>query len=107
MSADTAWRSALCIFAADHPAAKGHFPDNPIIPGAVLLQEAIAAITIATSRELRSGAIRAAKFLAPVRPGDRMQVRWHIARTQEIKFECSLETGLVVTGSLTLGEDAA
>ena len=33
-----------CPFVPDHPTAAGHFPCNPIIPGAVLLSAALRAI---------------------------------------------------------------
>lgn len=56
--------------AADHPAAAGHFPGNPLVPGVVLLDEVISAL-----REERFGipsAVRIvqAKFHAPVKFGE-------------------------------------
>jgi len=36
--------SLKVCFSADHPVAAGHFPGNPIIPGAMLLDEVLQAI---------------------------------------------------------------
>jgi 3-hydroxymyristoyl/3-hydroxydecanoyl-(acyl carrier protein) dehydratase len=83
--------------AQDHPAAEGHFPGNPIIPGAVLLAEVAAAIG-GQCRELR-----AAKFLRPVRPGERLLIVWEEAGG-ETRFTASAGDPPVpaVTGTMRL-----
>jgi 3-hydroxymyristoyl/3-hydroxydecanoyl-(acyl carrier protein) dehydratase len=57
----------------DHPAFAGHFPGQPILPGVVLLDEALRA-----ARELAPGArgwgLPQAKFLQAVRPGDELRL---------------------------------
>ncbi len=73
-------------FRADHPTAAGHFPGNPIIPGALLLDHVLR--VIAPSQEAYE--IRAAKFLFPVRPGDRVTIRWRTLDSGEVAFECRL-----------------
>ncbi|AKS43362.1 MaoC/PaaZ C-terminal domain-containing protein [Wenzhouxiangella marina] len=58
---------------ADHPALPGHFPGQPIVPGVVLLAEAV---RLARARlGLAEGALswQRVKFLAPVRPEQRVQ----------------------------------
>jgi 3-hydroxyacyl-[acyl-carrier-protein] dehydratase len=80
------WTATL-RFAADDPAANGHFPGNPIIPGAVLLRDIVAAIDHA-SRCSRCE-IRSAKFRRPVRPGDTLVVSWTPA-DGEVRFSCRL-----------------
>ena len=62
--------------AADHPAARGHFPGNPIIPGAVLLSEALHAVGAAVGRDLTACRVASAKFPSPSRPGDRVEVEY-------------------------------
>jgi 3-hydroxyacyl-[acyl-carrier-protein] dehydratase len=52
------------VIGADHPSLPGHFPGEPIVPGAVLLDHAIEHIENATQR--RVAAIAAAKFNLPV-----------------------------------------
>jgi 3-hydroxymyristoyl/3-hydroxydecanoyl-(acyl carrier protein) dehydratase len=70
MDAERSWNTTERRIDPAHPAADGHFPGNPIMPGAVLLDEIRAAIPVATC------GLRAAKFLIPVRPGDRLAIRW-------------------------------
>jgi 3-hydroxymyristoyl/3-hydroxydecanoyl-(acyl carrier protein) dehydratase len=54
------------VIGADHPSLPGHFPGEPIVPGAVLLDHAIAHIESSTRR--RVAGIGAAKFYLPVLP---------------------------------------
>jgi 3-hydroxyacyl-[acyl-carrier-protein] dehydratase len=91
-------RTKTLRFAADHPTASGHFPGNPIIPGAVLLDEILATITGDDGQMI----IRSAKFLSPVRPGDSLALQWEPAAGGAIKFECRPEgqDGLILTGLL-------
>ena len=46
----------------DHPATRGHFPGNPMVPGAALLSAALQAIEDATNVSLLPGHIKSAKF---------------------------------------------
>jgi len=62
-------------FPTDHAAAQGHFPGNPIIPGAVLLSEVLLAIEADLGRRLHACRVKSAKFVHPVRPGDRIRLR--------------------------------
>lgn len=55
---------------ADHPALAGHFPGHPIVPGVVLLDEALLALAQAEGIQVQSLQIAVAKFLVPVRPGE-------------------------------------
>jgi 3-hydroxyacyl-[acyl-carrier-protein] dehydratase len=87
-------------FAEDHPTAPGHFPGNPIIPGALLLDTVLHAIA-GESADAKAYTIRAAKFLRPVRPGDRMRIEWDDLRG-EAHFRCILIGGgeIALTGML-------
>jgi 3-hydroxyacyl-[acyl-carrier-protein] dehydratase len=93
------------LFAIDHAASRGHFPGNPIIPGAVLLDEVLHAVTAGSDFPQPGGAceIRSAKFLRPVRPGDTMLIRWSVLPNGETRFECLLQGQPVLTGALRLG----
>ncbi len=90
-------------FAEDHPTAAGHFPGNPIIPGAVLLDAAL--LAIAGEGALRSCALRTVKFLRPVRPGDRIKIEWDLSGT-DAHFRCVLVATdeIAVIGTLRLGD---
>lgn len=95
------WRSILLHFPADHPTAAGHFPSNPIIPGALLLDEVVVAIAGAAGHD--AVMIRAAKFLQPVRPGESLNLRWQSPSSGTVKFECELAgKGIVMSGLLEI-----
>ena len=67
--------SAECgkTFPPDEPFFRGHFPGDPLVPG-VILTEALAQTSGLAAgqpgRTFRLSAIRAMKFLQPVRPSD-------------------------------------
>jgi acyl-CoA synthetase (AMP-forming)/AMP-acid ligase II len=63
--------------AADHPAFAGHFPGQPLLPGAALLALVLDALPQRPALHARLGRtprIDNAKFLAPVRPGARLRL---------------------------------
>lgn len=82
-------------FPADHPTAAGHFPGNPVIPGAVLLDVVLRAVY---GGETGACEFRSAKFLHPVRPGDVMSIRWSDGAA--IRFDCAVGAQPVLTGSV-------
>jgi 3-hydroxymyristoyl/3-hydroxydecanoyl-(acyl carrier protein) dehydratase len=97
------WQSQEVRFASDHPTAPGHFPGHPIIPGVLVLDEAIklAEKEAGTGEEI---VVRAAKFHHPVRPGDAIVLRWEADAGKIIKFECWLgdKNILVASGTLVI-----
>jgi len=88
-------------FDVNHPSAAGHFPGNPIIPGALLLDEVVRAIADGEAGDI---AIRSVKFLLPVRPGDGVELQWERDADGETRFECRILEGggLALVGSLRL-----
>ena len=93
------------LFALDHPAARGHFPGNPIIPGAVLLDEVLQAVTAGSDLAKTGGAgceVRSAKSASSA---PRRQYADTLERfpNGETKFECLLQGQPVLTGALKLG----
>jgi len=57
-----------------HPGYEGHFPGNPVVPGALLLHWVCKAVEdVYAGRQVLT--IRTMKFLAPVRPGDALLLR--------------------------------
>lgn len=97
--------SADLVFPADHPTAAGHFPGNPIMPGALLLDAIV--LTVSRGAGAPSVAIQSAKFLRPVRPGDRLRVQWE-NKGADTHFSCALAAGeIAVSGVLRLGDTPA
>ena len=88
------------VFPVDHPAALGHFPGNPIIPGAVLLSEIAQAIAAGLDSVSALCQVRSAKFLHPVRPGDRVLIRYSRDDRGEIRFTCAVEGKPVLVGQM-------
>lgn len=101
------WRSKEVRFASDHPTAAGHFPGQPIIPGVLLLDEAIKLALAGGAEAAQAVIVRAAKFHAPVRPGDAVVIRWQAEPQSAIKFECRLVEGDILVASGTLETEAA
>jgi 3-hydroxymyristoyl/3-hydroxydecanoyl-(acyl carrier protein) dehydratase len=97
-------RSVERSFPGDHPAAVGHFPGNPIIPGAVLLDEIVSTIAEGTGASWDRCVVRVAKFLIPVRPGDRVDIRWSMDSEGTASFGCFLlePERLAATGAIRL-----
>ncbi|HYH43727.1 MAG TPA: hypothetical protein VD867_17285 [Burkholderiales bacterium] len=99
--------NAECAFALDHPAAQGHFPGNPIIPGAVLLSETVKAIEISLGVGLRPFTLRAAKFFSPARPGDRVVIEFTGSVPGDIRFACAVQGRKVLAGQIECGARTA
>jgi acyl-coenzyme A synthetase/AMP-(fatty) acid ligase len=84
-------------FPRDDPTGPGHFPGNPVIPGALLLDELVSAIASTGWH----GEIDAAKFHHPVHPGDTVTVTSRID-DGKTRFEGRLTASgqLVLSGAL-------
>ena len=89
-----------CYFPTDHPASQGHFPGDPIIPGAVVLREALRAIEGQVGPLLSRCRIRSARFLHPVRPGDRIEIDWTRTDAGDVRFACRIGATAVLTGQV-------
>jgi 3-hydroxymyristoyl/3-hydroxydecanoyl-(acyl carrier protein) dehydratase len=92
--------AAARSFPPDHPAALGHFPGNPLIPGAVLLAGTLQEIEAGLGVSLSSCRIRSAKFFAPVRPGDRVTIEYSRPRGNAIRFDCKIDGRTVLRGEV-------
>jgi 3-hydroxymyristoyl/3-hydroxydecanoyl-(acyl carrier protein) dehydratase len=91
--------SALNV-AADHPAYPGHFPGRPILPGVVLLAEAVAAIAQASGRACDRWSIASAKFLQPVTPGTALTLAHSATPGGGVRFEIRSGDRTVAGGTL-------
>ena len=71
----------------DHPAFPGHFPEHPIVPGVVLLDEALHGIGLALGWLEAPGQIANCKFLSPVKPGAALCITYRDQANGAILFE--------------------
>jgi 3-hydroxyacyl-[acyl-carrier-protein] dehydratase len=85
--------------AADHPAFAGHFPGFPVLPGAILLDEALEAIAVARGIDLRRWNIGAAKFHDTVRPGDSLVLEHEAPGPGLIRFTLRSENPKIPAGN--------
>lgn len=86
--------------AADHPAYAGHFPNFPVCPGAVLLDEMLFSLQAARGIVPQEWRIASAKFIDSVRPGDEPVLEYDAADSASIQFTIRVGARAVVTGTL-------
>jgi predicted hotdog family 3-hydroxylacyl-ACP dehydratase/3-hydroxymyristoyl/3-hydroxydecanoyl-(acyl carrier protein) dehydratase len=81
---------------ADHPSLPGHFPDEPIVPGVVILDEV--ATALAQWRECLVTGIPFVKFLRPLMPDQIFAISFSSSRGPQIAFQCHVENRVIVEG---------
>lgn len=90
----------------DLPAFAGHFPGQPIVPGVLLIDQAL----LFASRWLESEAglwrIGQAKFLQPAGPGDALEFRMQRRADGGIAFRIVGAGGDIASGSLSCSTPA-
>jgi 3-hydroxyacyl-[acyl-carrier-protein] dehydratase len=62
----------------EHPSYAGHFPDYPILPGVLCVSLAIDALQSAINSHFNIEQLNAAKFTAPIFPGDTLTLDYAI-----------------------------
>jgi hypothetical protein len=90
---------------ADHPAFAGHFPGQPVLPGAALLALVMQALADQPALQQRLGAapqISSAKFLMPVKPGMDLRLVFS-AQGSGLAFEVLVAGGVVARGQFAPG----
>jgi 3-hydroxyacyl-[acyl-carrier-protein] dehydratase len=91
-------------FAADHPTGAGHFPGNPIIPGALLLAEVLRCIEQSEGKKFSACNVKAAKFLHPARPGDLVEIEYSRSVQGTLEFQCTVAGTTVLSGGIVASE---
>lgn len=86
----------------DHPAFAGHFPGTPIVPGVVLLDEALDVIARALGLNLARCTLAAVKFKSVVRPAQLVTLRFEFTAPSGVRFELESEGRSVASGALSI-----
>lgn len=86
---------------ADHPALAGHFPGRPIVPGVVLLDQAIRFAEQLLGRPGLAWQVGNAKFFSPVGPGETLGFVLQTKPSGAVAFAVSAAGRSVASGSLT------
>lgn len=84
--------------ASDHPAYQGHFPGHPLLPGVVLIAEALAAIERDMPPPANGWMVESAKFLIPVEPGTPLTLSHETGAAGAVRFEIRSPAGVVASG---------
>ncbi len=98
--------SQALLIEADHPSFAGHFPGNPLLPGAVLLQKLQDLLEQALpGRQLVQ--FNSAKFLAPIPPGSELTINWQSPPEEgqavlKVRLQALLEGEIACTGTASL-----
>jgi 3-hydroxyacyl-[acyl-carrier-protein] dehydratase len=92
---------AIRVIRADHPTLPGHFPDAPLVPGVVILDEVIAALAEWQENSQVNG-VRIVKFLAPLQPEQAFIISLSLLNEHgaEVNFCCRAEDRVIVEGQL-------
>lgn len=96
------------VASPDHPSLAGHFPGQPVVPAVVLLDATLAAIE--TRGEFALVSIVSAKFLQPVLPDDRIDLKVRFTEMDAARLRASVtgsrSASVVFEGSLILSRPA-
>lgn len=82
----------------DHACFADHFPGEPLVPGALLLQWFFAGL--ARAHNIRIHYIQQIKFLVPVLPGDNLTLGYAMADNSQLRFDCYRDQTLIAKGKL-------
>lgn len=88
--------------AAAHPSLHGHFPGNPVVPGALLLAELEERLA---SAGIRVVAVRRARFMQMLRPTEAADVSCRMGSNGELRFDCRVGDRVIARGSFAVESD--
>jgi 3-hydroxymyristoyl/3-hydroxydecanoyl-(acyl carrier protein) dehydratase len=89
---------------ADLPAFAGHFEGNPIVPGVVLLDQALIRAQAHMAHEGVPWQVTQAKFLSPVGPGEFLQFILEVTSRGSIRFDIVSDDRMVASGVFSLAK---
>ena len=87
---------------SSHPSLPGHFPGRPVVPGVLLLDQVLAVLPDKRGDAIE---IEMAKFLAPVLPGQQVDVVWHPTAPDRVGFTCKVGDRTVLHGRIRIAAE--
>ncbi|MGI9113894.1 MAG: hypothetical protein DLM52_03865 [Chthoniobacterales bacterium] len=88
---------------SDHPSLAGHFPDEPIVPGVVILDELMTALAQVGQSSSELSRISSVKFLAPLLPEERFAISFDPSpEAQHLDFRCRTADRVIAQGRFEL-----
>lgn len=94
----------------DHASFPGHFPENPILPGVLLLERVMSYVQSQMTNPLHKYTLLNVKFLAAVSPGDKISLVLSAGNSNEKHFSIHISQSgkddgiLACTGKLRFNE---
>lgn len=89
-----------------HPAFDGHFPNAPLLPGVVLLDEMLQILVKDAVTPTHGWTIATAKFLHPVRPGETLMFEHERLASGGVRFTIRAADRTIANGMLVPGTTA-
>ena len=83
----------------DHPALEGHFPGQPVVPGVVILDHIITAVSALQAHD-RVTSIGQAKFHQPLSLNRQCQIELSSRADNRLGFRCIQAGTLICSGEL-------
>lgn len=87
-----------------HPSLPGHFEGNPVVPGVLLLDEVLHALSD-WRPDICIAGFRSVKFLKPVRPECTFIIELDLIDNRTAGFRCRLDDSTLATGQISLNPD--
>lgn len=86
---------------ARHPAFEGHFPGRPVLPGVVLLSEAMAVLESLSARPPEGWTLASVKFPGSALPGEPLVMAHERLGTGAVRWEIRAAGRVVAMGTAT------
>ena len=93
------------VIAENHAALAGHFPENPIVPGVLILDEVLKAVQ-QWRGQFRLRSVVSVTFRSPLEPGNAFSIELRDDGHAHIAFECLLDGSAFAFGRLALEPEA-